>query len=122
MLLLVFLINLEKLHLTSRTGSSIKNKLQAVVVEYLVKKFKEKSQHQPNQNSKLDFLRQQYRYIEEIRDVLSKIKISKIITNEIKKQRKEQIKGRLLISPPTDDRRPCTVFFPACTAPLRMLY
>ena len=89
-------MNLEKQHLTSRTGSSIKNKLQAVVVEYLVKKFKEKSQHQPTQNSKLDFLRQQYRYIEEIRDVLSKIKISKIITNEIKKQRKEQIKGNFI--------------------------
>ena len=65
-----------------------------IFVEYLVKKFKEKSQYQSVHDSRLSFLRQQYRLIEELREVLSKIKISKSLTINIKKQRKEQIKGK----------------------------
>lgn len=70
-------------------------KLQTIVVESIVKKFQEVKKYQSIDESKVTFLRQQYRIIEELRDRLSNIKFRLTLTQTLKEQRIEQTKGNL---------------------------
>ena len=68
------------------------NKLQTIVVEFMVKKFKNRSSTNTMEDSKLSFLRQQYRIIDELRVKLDSLKIRDTLTEDAKEQRIEQTK------------------------------
>ena len=66
-------------------------KLQIRVVNYLIGKLKTKQLYQSIDEAKAMFLRQQFRVIEDLRDILKDIKMPLTILIELKKQREEQL-------------------------------
>ena len=67
------------------------NKLQTRVVSYLIEKLKTKQLYQSIDEAKAMFLRQQFRVIEDLTDILKSMKKQVKIPLELQKQREEQI-------------------------------